>query len=382
MLTASNTYTTPTTISAGTLQLGDGSASNGYVSGNIADNAVLAFANPNAQTYGGVISGKGAMTKSGTSLLTLNSESSYTGGTTVNGGTLVLNSGNGSGYGTIRGTLNINPGAYVQLNEQDALGWNGNQVSTVNIAYGVMNAYGSTQAFSTNFLPHRRHDERAERRRAKRRRPISLQADGYGITTYAGTATSLISAAIEFAEETIWCSMWPAGPTPSGIDLNVTGQISRGRDGNHESRSGRDGARQQQQQLQRHDDDLRRDAPTGRRRVHQRQRARKRRGQCHVGLRESDRPDLWLHDQRQRQRDRVRGGRMTLSGNNVYSGPTTVNAGTLQIGNGTSGEGLSSPTIALNNGATLAFNHADGLSYGGAISGAGSWSSWGPATST
>ena len=65
-------------------------------------------------------------------------------------------------------------------------------------------------------------------------------------------------------------------------------------------------------------------------------------------------------------------GATTLSGNNPYTGPTTVNAGTLQIGNGTSGEGLASPTIALNNGATLAFNHADGLSYSGVITAAGS----------
>ena len=60
-----------------------------------------------------------------------------------------------------------------------------------------------------------------------------------------------------------------------------------------------------------------------------------------------------------------------LAGSNTYTGPTTVNAGTLQIGNGTSGEGLASPSITLSNNATLAFNHADPLSYGGAISGSG-----------
>ena len=65
------------------------------------------------------------------------------------------------------------------------------------------------------------------------------------------------------------------------------------------------------------------------------------------------------------------GGMLILSGNNTYTGATTISGATLQIGNGTSGEGLSSPTIALNNGATLAFNHADGLSYSGAISGSG-----------
>ena len=61
---------------------------------------------------------------------------------------------------------------------------------------------------------------------------------------------------------------------------------------------------------------------------------------------------------------------LVLSGSNAYSGATTVNAGTLQIGNGGSGEGLTS-SIAMSNNATAAFNHADPLSYGGAISGSG-----------
>ena len=81
-LTGANSYSGVTTISQGTLQLGDGSTNNGSVSGNIADNATLVFANPNAQTYGGVISGNGALTKSGAGTLTLSGASSY-GATTV-----------------------------------------------------------------------------------------------------------------------------------------------------------------------------------------------------------------------------------------------------------------------------------------------------------
>ncbi len=45
-LNGSNTYTGGTTVSAGTLQLGDGAVNNGYVQGNILDNAAVAFANP------------------------------------------------------------------------------------------------------------------------------------------------------------------------------------------------------------------------------------------------------------------------------------------------------------------------------------------------
>ena len=66
----------------------------------------------------------------------------------------------------------------------------------------------------------------------------------------------------------------------------------------------------------------------------------------------------------------IGGGALVLSGNNAYAGPTTVNAGTLQIGNGTSGEGLTS-SITMSNNAAVVFNHSDPLSYGGAISGNG-----------
>ena len=44
VLSATNTYLGATTISAGTLQLGDGAAANGSVAGNIQDNA--SFASP------------------------------------------------------------------------------------------------------------------------------------------------------------------------------------------------------------------------------------------------------------------------------------------------------------------------------------------------
>ena len=63
---------------------------------------------------------------------------------------------------------------------------------------------------------------------------------------------------------------------------------------------------------------------------------------------------------------------VVLSGSNSYQGNTYVNGGTLQIGNGGTGEALASPSIAMSNSATVVFNHADNLSYGGAISGTGS----------
>ena len=62
-LAGANTYTGGTTISGGTLQLGDGTSANSTVLGNIVNNATLALANPNAQTFGGVISGSGGLSR-------------------------------------------------------------------------------------------------------------------------------------------------------------------------------------------------------------------------------------------------------------------------------------------------------------------------------
>ena len=63
-LSGANTYTGSTAVSNGTLQLGDGTT-NGSVTGDITDNAVLVFRDASSQTYGGVIDGSGTVTKSG-----------------------------------------------------------------------------------------------------------------------------------------------------------------------------------------------------------------------------------------------------------------------------------------------------------------------------
>ena len=91
ILAASNTYTGTTTVSAGSLQLGTGLV-NGSVQGNITDTAALIFNNAANQTYAGVISGSaGTVTDLGSAMLTLTASNTYTGNTTIGGGTLNLN---------------------------------------------------------------------------------------------------------------------------------------------------------------------------------------------------------------------------------------------------------------------------------------------------
>ena len=63
------------------------------MAGNITDNAHLTFANPNAQTYTGAISGSGSVTKTGAGALALAGSNIYSGGTEVDNGTLVASNG-------------------------------------------------------------------------------------------------------------------------------------------------------------------------------------------------------------------------------------------------------------------------------------------------
>ena len=120
-LTGDNTYTGATTISAGTLQLGNGGTT-GSVAGNIVDNAALVFNRSNALTYAGVVSGTGiAHPERRPARLTLTGANTYTGGTTISAGTLQI--GNGGTTGSVAGNI-VDNGALI-FNRSNALTYAG-----------------------------------------------------------------------------------------------------------------------------------------------------------------------------------------------------------------------------------------------------------------
>ncbi|EGF4288823.1 autotransporter outer membrane beta-barrel domain-containing protein [Salmonella enterica] len=107
ILNAENTYTGGTTISGGTLVATNVDA---LGTGDVTDNATLEM--NTGGTFDNTISGSGQVVKSGDKTLTLSGINSYTGGTTISGGTLVATNVDalGSGDVTDDATLEMNTG--------------------------------------------------------------------------------------------------------------------------------------------------------------------------------------------------------------------------------------------------------------------------------
>jgi autotransporter-associated beta strand protein len=114
-LSGINTYTGGTTISGGTLQLGNGGTT-GSILGNVLDNANFAINRSDAFAFSGFISGSGSFNQIGSGATTLSGANTYTGATTISAGSLTI-AGGGSitsnvtnnaafnNFGTVAGNL-------------------------------------------------------------------------------------------------------------------------------------------------------------------------------------------------------------------------------------------------------------------------------------
>ncbi len=170
-LSGIDTYAGGTTISAGTLQVGDGATSSGSLgSGGIAigANSALVFdgASGHNLAIGSVISGSGSLIEIGSGAVTLSASNTFTGNIIVSGGTLVaslnqsaVTNPTSSALGNVSGvplrTITVNQGGTLDYAANNVTGAGGstgapnlviNQGTVTNTAGGNAHNYLGPQA--------------------------------------------------------------------------------------------------------------------------------------------------------------------------------------------------------------------------------------------
>lgn len=150
-MTGDNTHSGGTTIATGTLQVGDG-GNTGSISGNITNNARLAFNRSDNVVHAGNISGSGSVEQRGAGTLTLSGSNTHSGGTSVSKGVLQVSADDNLGAvpasfaaGNIAldgGTLRFGADFDLSNNRGIALGAAGGTIDT----QGFANPSGYTRA--------------------------------------------------------------------------------------------------------------------------------------------------------------------------------------------------------------------------------------------
>jgi autotransporter-associated beta strand protein len=141
MLGDDSNYAAGTTISAGTLRVGNGGTT-GSVPGAVTNNASLVFNRSNTLTVSGVISGSGTVSQIGTGTLILSGANTYTGVTNVNAGILQIN--HATALGATSAGTNVADGAALVVNVATDI----NEPVTLN---GLSNPNGALQFTQTNW---------------------------------------------------------------------------------------------------------------------------------------------------------------------------------------------------------------------------------------
>jgi len=125
ILTKDNVYSGTTTLSQGTIQLGNGGNSGDIGTGTVTNNGKLIVNRGGTFALTNLIVGTGSVEINGTATVSMGTSTAantYSGGTTVNGGNLIASGPNNASYGTVgTGLLTINNSGKVTVTSDNAL---------------------------------------------------------------------------------------------------------------------------------------------------------------------------------------------------------------------------------------------------------------------
>ena len=157
VLDGSNTLSGGVTVAGGTLQIGAG-GTGGTLATDVAvgTGATLAFNRADTSTFSGAVSGLGGLVKTGAGTLSLTGSSSFSGGTTVQDGTVVVGDGATAGAILSTGNLDLAAGTVLAFDRSDAVSFNGAVNGPGTLAQrgsGVLtlSRSGSTNAYGNAF---------------------------------------------------------------------------------------------------------------------------------------------------------------------------------------------------------------------------------------
>jgi fibronectin-binding autotransporter adhesin len=227
ILSGGNSYSGTTTISAGTLQIGDGGTTGALGAGNVANDATLTFNRSNDYAVSNTMSGSGNVIKNGAGTITFTNAKNYNGTTTVNAGVLELNAGGPGGTLAGSGPIIINNGGTVRANTTDALGYNNysatngitiNEGGTLTTGNGyrysndrsITSIGGTITSSGTGFNSGASYTMR------------SWNGASYNFTSAASGTPSTISATDFGLQGDVNFNVTDG---PGAVDLNVTGNI-------------------------------------------------------------------------------------------------------------------------------------------------------------
>jgi len=367
-LSGNNTYSGITTITAGTLEIAStGRLGGGSYSSNISNAGAFIYSGANDQTLSGVISGAGALTQNGTGALTLSGNNTFTGGVTLNQGTLNINFATALGNATI-GAFVINGGTIDNTSAgtitvgAKPLTINGDFAYTggsqsLNLGTGATTlgtAAGTSRTITVNANTLTIGGAIANGTTAN-----SIIKAGAGTLTLSGANTftggvTLNAGTLSLGNAT---ALGTGTLTINGGALDVTGAIANTTNNNAQNWNANftfNGTNTL-------------NLGTGAVTMNASRIVTVNASTLTVGGAIGDSGNAY-------GLTKAGAGNLTLTGANTYTGTTTINAGTLSIGNnGTTGN-LSASSSIINNG-TLTFNRTDtitqGADFGNVISGTG-----------